>query len=69
VSDATGVVVLMGRILFAFYFGAVAGHFKRDQMMRGYATAGGVPGPGRRGVGRRAVARPRSRIRGPRDLA
>jgi putative oxidoreductase len=47
VSDATGVVVLIGRILFAFYFGAVAGvgHFKRDQMMRGYAQQAGFPVP------------------------
>ena len=28
-SDATGVVVLMGRILFAIYFGAVAGELHR----------------------------------------
>jgi putative oxidoreductase len=47
VSDAAGVVVLIGRILFAFYFGAVAGvgHFKRDQMMRGYAQQAGFPVP------------------------
>jgi uncharacterized membrane protein YphA (DoxX/SURF4 family) len=46
-SDAAGVVVLIGRILFAFYFGAVAGlgHFKRDQMMRGYAKQVGFPVP------------------------
>jgi hypothetical protein len=55
-SDAAGVVVLIGRILFAYFFGAVAGvgHFKRDQMMRGYAqqgsrsrpSLGGSPGCG-----------------------
>jgi putative oxidoreductase len=46
-SDAAGVVVLIGRILFAFFFGAVAGvgHLKRDQMMRGYAKQVGVPVP------------------------
>jgi putative oxidoreductase len=46
-SDAAGVVVLIGRILFAFFFGAVAGvgHFKRDQMMRGYAQQAGFPVP------------------------
>jgi uncharacterized membrane protein YphA (DoxX/SURF4 family) len=47
VSDAAGVVILIGRILFAFYFGAVAGvgHFKRDRMMRGYARQAGFPVP------------------------
>jgi putative oxidoreductase len=47
-SDAAGVVVLIGRILFAFFFGAVAGvgHFKGDQMMRGYAQQAGFPVPG-----------------------
>jgi putative oxidoreductase len=47
-SDEAGVVVLIGRILFAFFFGAVAGvgHFKRDQMMRGYAQQAGFPVPG-----------------------
>ena len=46
-SDAAGVVVLIGRILFAYFFGAVAGvgHFKRDQMMRGYAQQAGFPVP------------------------
>jgi putative oxidoreductase len=46
-SDATGVVVLIGRILFAYFFGVVAGvgHFKRDQMMRGYAKQVGFPVP------------------------
>jgi putative oxidoreductase len=46
-SDTAGVVVLVGRILFAFFFGAVAGvgHFKRDQMMREYAQQAGFPIP------------------------
>jgi putative oxidoreductase len=46
-SDAAGVVVLIGRILFAFFFVAVAGvgHFKRDQAMRGYAQQAGFPIP------------------------
>lgn len=46
-SEAAGVVVLVGRIAFAFFFGAVAGvgHFKRDQMMRGYAQQAGFPVP------------------------
>jgi putative oxidoreductase len=47
VSDAAGVVVLIGRLLFAYFFGAVAGvgHFKRDQMMRGAAKQVGFPVP------------------------
>jgi putative oxidoreductase len=47
VSDATGVVVLIGRIVFAYYFGAVAGvgHFKRDELMRGFARQAGFPVP------------------------
>ena len=46
-SEAAGVVVLIGRIAFAFFFGAVAGvgHFKRDQMMRGFAEQAGFPVP------------------------
>ena len=46
-SDAAGVVVLIGRILFAYFFGVVAGvgHFRRDQMMRGYAQQAGFPVP------------------------
>jgi uncharacterized membrane protein YphA (DoxX/SURF4 family) len=41
------VAVLIGRLIFAYYFGAVAGigHFKRDQMMRGYAKQVGFPIP------------------------
>jgi putative oxidoreductase len=47
VSDAAGVVVLIGRLVFAYYFGVVAGigHFKKDQMMRGYAQQAGFPVP------------------------
>src|SRR6059036_3952209 len=46
-SDAAGVVVLIGRILFAYFFGVVAGvgHFRRDQMMRGYAQQASFPVP------------------------
>jgi uncharacterized membrane protein YphA (DoxX/SURF4 family) len=46
-SDAAGVMVLIGRLVFAYYFGAVAGigHFKKDQMMRGYAQQAGFPVP------------------------
>jgi len=47
VSDAAGVMVLIGRLVFAYYFGVVAGigHFKKDQMMRGYAQQAGFPVP------------------------
>jgi putative oxidoreductase len=47
VSGAAGIVALIGRLVFAYYFGAVAGigHFKRDQMMRGYAQQAGFPVP------------------------
>ncbi len=46
-SDAAGVVTLIGRLVFAYYFGVVAGigHFKKDQMMRGYARQAGFPVP------------------------
>ena len=46
-SDAAGVMVLIGRLVFAYYFGVVAGigHFKKDQMMRGYAQQAGFPVP------------------------
>lgn len=46
-SDAAGVTELIGRLLFAYYFGAVAGigHLKRDRMMRGYAKQAGFPFP------------------------
>jgi len=39
-SDAAGLVVLAGRIIFAFFFGFVAGwgaHVKMGSMMEGYA--------------------------------
>lgn len=47
VSDAAGVLVLIGRILFAYFFGVVAGigHFKKDQLMKGYAVQAGFPMP------------------------
>jgi putative oxidoreductase len=47
VSDAAGVMVLIGRLVFAYYFGVVAGigHFKKDQMMRGFAQQAGFPVP------------------------
>jgi putative oxidoreductase len=46
-SDGAGVAVLIGRLVFAYYFGVVAGigHFKKDQMMRGYAQQAGFPVP------------------------
>jgi uncharacterized membrane protein YphA (DoxX/SURF4 family) len=46
-SDAAGVAVLIGRLVFAFYFGVMAGigHFKKDQMMKGYAQQAGFPVP------------------------
>lgn len=46
-SDAAGVLVLIGRISFVYWFAAVTGvgHFKRDQMMRGYAQQAGFPFP------------------------
>jgi uncharacterized membrane protein YphA (DoxX/SURF4 family) len=47
-SDAAGAVVLGGRILFALFFGVVAGwqtHILRGSQMEGYAKAGGFPVP------------------------
>jgi putative oxidoreductase len=46
-NDAAGVVVLLGRILFAYWFIAVTGvgHFKNDRMMRGFAQQAGFPVP------------------------
>ncbi len=46
-SEAAGVVTLIGRLVFAYYFGVVAGigHFKKDQMMRGYAQQARFPVP------------------------
>jgi len=39
--------VLIGRMLFAYFFGVVAGigHFKKDQQMRGYAVQAKFPIP------------------------
>jgi hypothetical protein len=36
-SDVTGLAALIGRLLFAYFFGVVAGigHFKKDEQMRG----------------------------------
>jgi uncharacterized membrane protein YphA (DoxX/SURF4 family) len=47
VSDAAGLVVLLGRILFSLFFGAVAGvgHIKARQMLVGVARSGGLPFP------------------------
>jgi uncharacterized membrane protein YphA (DoxX/SURF4 family) len=47
VSDVTGVAALFGRLLFAYFFGVVAGigHFKKDEQMRGYAVQAGFPVP------------------------
>jgi putative oxidoreductase len=47
VSDAAGAAALIGRLVFSYYFGVVAGvgHFKRDKMMRGYAQQAGFPFP------------------------
>jgi hypothetical protein len=44
-SEAAGVVVLIGRILFAYFFGAAAGvgHIRRDQVMKRVATQAGSP--------------------------
>lgn len=46
-SDATGAITLAGRILFAYFFGAVAGmgHIRRTKMMEGYAKSMGFPIP------------------------
>jgi putative oxidoreductase len=47
-SDAAGVLVLAGRILFALFFGVVAGvqtHILRSSQMEGYAKSGGFPIP------------------------
>jgi len=47
-SAATGAIDLAGRVLFAYFFGAVAGvgHFRRSKMMEGYAKSAGFPIPG-----------------------
>ena len=46
-SAATGLIVLVGRVLFAIYFGAVAGvpHIRRSEGMEGYAKGAGFPIP------------------------
>ncbi|MBI4261247.1 MAG: DoxX family protein [Actinobacteria bacterium] len=47
-SDAAGAVVLAGRILFALFFGIVAGvggHIAHSKDMEGYARSGGFPIP------------------------
>jgi putative oxidoreductase len=46
-SAATGLIVLLGRLLFAIYFGAVAGvaHIRRSEGMEGYAKGAGFPIP------------------------
>ncbi|HEY3209551.1 MAG TPA: DoxX family protein [Actinomycetota bacterium] len=46
-SAATGAIVLVGRILFASFFGAVAGvgHIRRSAQMEGYAKGAGFPVP------------------------
>lgn len=46
-SDATGLIVLLGRIIFAFFFAALAGvaHIRGGQGMVGYAKGSGFPFP------------------------
>ncbi len=46
-SDVTGAIVLGGRIVFASFFGAVAGvgHIRRSGQMEGYAKGAGFPVP------------------------
>ena len=46
-TAATGVINLIGRVLFAYFFGAVAGvgHIRRSKMMEGYAKSAGFPVP------------------------
>jgi putative oxidoreductase len=46
-SDATGLIVLLGRVIFAYFFGAVAGvaHIRGSQGMEGYAKGSGFPLP------------------------
>jgi putative oxidoreductase len=48
VSDTAGAFVLAGRILFALFFGVVAGlgaHIRQSKGMEGYARSGGFPLP------------------------
>jgi uncharacterized membrane protein YphA (DoxX/SURF4 family) len=46
-SATAAVIVLAGRVLFAYFFGAVAGvgHFRRSKIMEGYAKSAGFPVP------------------------
>src|SRR5436309_1573776 len=46
-SAATGVIVLVGRVLFAGFFGTVAGvgHFRRSKQMEEYSKGIGFPVP------------------------
>lgn len=46
-SVEAGAIVLLGRILFVVFFGAVAGigHIRQAEMMRGYASSQGFPIP------------------------
>jgi putative oxidoreductase len=46
-STEVGLIVLLGRVLFVVFFGAVAGtgHIRRQEMMRGYAQSQGFPIP------------------------
>ena len=46
-SDAAGAIVAAGRILFAAFFGVLAGigHIRRSQMFEGFAKSTGFPVP------------------------
>jgi uncharacterized membrane protein YphA (DoxX/SURF4 family) len=45
-STTAGVILLVGRVLFAVFFASSAyGHFKNHRMMVGYAKQSGVPLP------------------------
>jgi putative oxidoreductase len=46
-SVGTGLIVLVGRLIFAGYFGAIAGvaHIRNSQGMEGYAKGSGFPLP------------------------
>jgi uncharacterized membrane protein YphA (DoxX/SURF4 family) len=46
-SDAAGAIVLAGRILFAMFFGALAGvgHIRRSDMYEGFARSSEFPVP------------------------
>lgn len=49
-SDAAGLIVLAGRILFAVFFGWIAGvgHIRRSKMMEDYARSARFPERGER---------------------